>query len=100
MYRFKDRRRPKYDGEKSPTEDDDHSLQEEDGGNPEPFGGAKVRKKASRYRERCGDYLHSSLIDEDSRETRLALLHSHYDITQIILRSDFTLSDKRFNCST
>ncbi|CAN6860954.1 unnamed protein product [Brassica oleracea] len=79
MDRFKDQRRPKYNGKESPNEDDDHSLEEEDGGTPEPFGGAKVRRKASRYREHSGDYLHSSLIDEDSRETRLALLHSHRD---------------------
>lgn len=77
MDRFKDQRRPKYNSKESPNEDDDHSLEEEDGGTPEPFGGAKVRRKAFRYREHSGDYLHSSLIDEDSRETRLALLHSH-----------------------
>ncbi|CAN6869211.1 hypothetical protein Bca4012_044571 [Brassica carinata] len=79
MDRFKDQRWPKYNDKESPNEDDDHSLEEEDGGTSEPFGGAKVRRKNSRYREHSGDYLHSSLIDEDSRETRLALLHSHRD---------------------
>lgn len=61
MDRFKE---PKFDDDSSPPGvdggDEDRSLREEDGGTPEPFAGAKVRRKASRYREHRGDYLHVS----------------------------------------
>lgn len=65
MDRFKEQRRPKFDGEESPPADvdggdEDHGVAEEDGGTPEPFAGGKVRRKASRYREHRGDYLHVS----------------------------------------
>lgn len=57
MDRFKER--PRYDdGEESPPPDSDGG--DEDGLTPEPFAGAKIRRKASRYREHRGDYLHVS----------------------------------------
>lgn len=65
MDRLKEQRRPKYDGdESSPIDfgggDEDRSAGEVDGGDQTPFAGGKVRRKASRYREHRGDYLHVS----------------------------------------
>ncbi|CAN8244464.1 unnamed protein product [Cochlearia groenlandica] len=57
---------PKFDGEESPPPysdaGDESNVAEEEsvGGAQEPFAGGKVRRKASRYREHRGDYLHVS----------------------------------------
>lgn len=58
MDRLKDQRRPRYDGEESPPPEFDDG--DEEGGTPGPFAGGKIRRKASRYREHRGDYLHVS----------------------------------------
>ncbi|EOA13991.1 hypothetical protein CARUB_v10027123mg [Capsella rubella] len=65
MDRSKVQRRPKYDGDESPPPDfdggdEDHGAVEVSGGDQTPFAGGKVRRKASRYREHRGDYLHVS----------------------------------------
>lgn len=58
MDRLKDQRRPRYDGEEPPPPEFDDG--DEEGGTPGPFAGGKIRRKASRYREHRGDYLHVS----------------------------------------
>ncbi|XP_010442888.1 PREDICTED: myosin IB heavy chain isoform X2 [Camelina sativa] len=65
MDRSKVQRRPKYDGDESPPPDfdggdEDHGAGDVDGGDQTPFAGGKVRRKASRFREHRGDYLHVS----------------------------------------
>ncbi|CAL9243362.1 unnamed protein product [Arabidopsis halleri] len=57
MDRFKEQKGPPPDFDGG---DEDRSVGEVDGGDHTPFAGGKVRRKASRYREHRGDYLHVS----------------------------------------